>query len=393
MAGTPRRQIIRTLEPFPIKFASSVYLCTSPSARHEAEEVLTQVLPDHTVLFIPKDISQFQEDVSIEAMLKWDKEAFALSDIILFWLPAPTYEEIGTFPHLHLGEWAKSGKVVFGMESSGDPSDNNLQLKLSQLQGILIENQLQGHPSLAAAASTVAQRVASATQFRYKGERKVPLHVWSTPAFKAWYRNVQKVGNRLDNASFEWCFRVGPGGVFILFWVLHVDIHVTKEGRNKSNEVVISRPDISVILAYQKAARHLDTKVVLIKEFRSPARTKDGFVHELPGGSSFNPDKDIFQTAQDELEQETGCRVGKERLRYHKSRQPGAAVTAHHAHLFSVELSAREMDVLQKAADESRAMGNAAETEVTYVQVKTLEELCQSSLVDWTTLGMIYSVL
>lgn len=355
---------------------------------------LVGTLPQHTVLFTPKDVSECsQQDVSVDAMIKWENDALSMADIILFWLPAPTHEHVETFPHLELGVWASSGKVIYGCESSGDPDDLNLQLKLSRIRAVLKKAKVEEQPTLTAAVETICKRLGKASQIRLKGERKVPLHVWNTGSFQEWYRNMKRVHNRLDDASFEWAFRVGPGGVFTLFWVMHVDVHVAAEQRNKSNEIVISRPDISVVLAYQKATRHLDTKVVLIKEFRSPARTDDCFVHELPGGSSFKPDKDIYQNAQEELQQETGCVVDKSRLRYHKSRQLGATVTAHHAHLFSVELTGPEMDRLQRDADAGKTLGNADETELTYVEVHPLAHLCQSKLVDWSTLGMIYSVL
>ena len=103
----------------------------------------------------------------------------------------------------------------------------------------------------------------------------------------------------------------------------------------------------------------LDTAVILIREFRSPGRSADGFVHELPGGSTFKPNvrrrprtalappshrrrllprpsdrlldqdclidlcsqSDFYQTASDELFEETGVRVAKDRLRLEASRQ------------------------------------------------------------------------
>jgi hypothetical protein len=84
-------------------------------------------------------------------------------------------------------------------------------------------------------------------------------------------------------------FRVGPKKSFLLFWAVHVDVWVAAENRNKSNEVVIGRPDISCVVPYVRATTMLDTQLVLIREYRPPARSADGFVHELPGGSTFKP--------------------------------------------------------------------------------------------------------
>ena len=49
--------------------------------------------------------------------------------------------------------------------------------------------------------------------------------------------------------------------------------------------------------------------------------------YELPGGSSFKPNVDVYQTAADELFEETGIRVEKSRLRKEMSRQAAATVT------------------------------------------------------------------
>jgi len=118
------------------------------------------------------------------------------------------------------------------------------------------------------------------------------------------------VGHRLDGAKVEWTFRVGADKSFVLYWAVQVNIHVTAEGRNKSNEVVVSRPDVCCILPWLPAPGSeplaLDTEIILVKEFRSPARNSSGFVYELPGGSSFKPNADALQTAADELWEECG---------------------------------------------------------------------------------------
>ena len=80
--------------------------------------------------------------------------------------------------------------------------------------------------------------------------------------------------------------RAGHARQFLLYWALHVRVYVRAEQRVKSNEVVISRPDISVMALYRRGETIDDTTVVLVREFRSPASTSDGLVHELPGGSA-----------------------------------------------------------------------------------------------------------
>jgi 8-oxo-dGTP pyrophosphatase MutT (NUDIX family) len=82
----------------------------------------------------------------------------------------------------------------------------------------------------------------------------------------------------------------------------------------------------------------LDTEIIVIKEFRSPCRNEEAFVYELPGGSSFKQNSDVFQTAANELFEECGIRVDKSRLVKQGSRQAAATVATHHVHLFSCEM-------------------------------------------------------
>ena len=90
--------------------------------------------------------------------------------------------------------------------------------------------------------------------------------------------------------------------------------------------MVIARPDIACVLAYMPGEQMLDTEIILIKEFRSPCRNDSGFVYELPGGSSFKPNADVYQTAANELFEETGIRVEKRRLCKEMTRQAAATV-------------------------------------------------------------------
>src|SRR5205085_1289814 len=127
---------------------------------------------------------------------------------------------------------------------------------------------------------------------RKGGEAQVPLHIWNTASFQSWYQSQRKAGNELHGAQVKWVMRVG--GKFVLFWALHVNVFVPSENRHKTNEVVISRPDTCMTVAWHRpeGAPAEDTEFALVREFRSPAVTDDGFVWENPGGSSFKPQKD-----------------------------------------------------------------------------------------------------
>jgi hypothetical protein len=75
----------------------------------------------------------------------------------------------------------------------------------------------------------------------------------------------------------------------------------------------------------------------------------------------------------------------------HTARQMVATLSAHKAHLFSVEIGDKELDLLR--SQEGTAHGVVEDTERTYVEIRTLREILENNLVDWSMLGMILSVL
>ncbi|GHJ43559.1 hypothetical protein Cs7R123_09010 [Catellatospora sp. TT07R-123] len=219
-------------------------------------------------------------------------------------------------------------------------------------------------------------------------DAEVPLTLWRTPSFRHWARAQERAGNRVDHARAVWAMSASPGaGAFL--WAVHPHVHVAGEGRVKSNEVVIGRTDVVAVVAYQPAGVLLQTRVVLVREFRSAAVTADGYVHELPGGSDPSA-RDLCAAAAAEFGTETGLAVDGGRLRAHGARQPVATLLAHRQHVFSVELSGAEMDGL---ADCTQVHGDAAEGERTTVEVATFGQIIDGGLTDWTTLGMIVAVL
>ncbi|MGH3388529.1 MAG: hypothetical protein ACRDOO_06595 [Actinomadura sp.] len=109
--------------------------------------------------------------------------------------------------------------------------------------------------------------------FRNGGERDVPLLVWRTASFQRWHTTQQDAGNTLLGARLVWLLRVGPARRFVHYWALHVRMHIAAEDRVKSNEVVISRPDISVVALYRPGAGLDDTDVVLVRARHCRATT------------------------------------------------------------------------------------------------------------------------
>lgn len=234
--------------------------------------------------------------------------------------------------------------------------------------------------------------------FRRDGEREVPLEVWRTSTFQRWYSVQRAAGNRLVGARPVWSFHTSAGVLF--FWALHVTVHVAAEDRLKQNEVVLSRPDTAHVLLYRTGASLGETILVLVREYRSPGTAADGFVHELPGGSDRTNGGDgegrlgegrrPRALAAKEVWEETGFHLDPARLREHGTRPVAATLSAHHAHVYSAELTKDELEWFRR---QDRPQGVAGDSELTWLEIRSLEEVLSERLVDWSTLGMIYQVM
>jgi len=383
-----RMTVVYVKQPFPKTFSKSIMLVgptpRSPevdSWRPDALRILKQLGYDG-VVFVPEP-KDGKWRHNYEGQIETEEKMLNRADCIVCWIP----RNMQTMPALttndEYGTWKQSGKVVFGAPK--DAPSVRYQEYYARKLGIPT------HDTLEATLKSAVERLGVGAK-RVGSECQVPLYIWQTQSFQQWYRNMREAGNRLEGARVEWTFRTSKNRSFVFVWVLHVDIFVASENRRKTNEVVIARPDIAAVLAYRPGKTLMDTVVVLVKEFRSPVSNSKGFVFELPGGSSLKPDKNPEQVAAEELFEETGLSVEAWRFQKHGSRQLAATFSAHHAHLFSVELTEKEIAELRKTAGAPH--GVEADSERTYVEVKKLSEVMQGdSCVDWSMLGMLLSVL
>jgi 8-oxo-dGTP pyrophosphatase MutT (NUDIX family) len=231
---------------------------------------------------------------------------------------------------------------------------------------------------------------------------EVPPEIWQADSFQRWHQAQRGAGNSLEGVEVLWSRRSDSSPDAPVFWAVRVAVRIAAEGRVKSNEIVISRPDSSSVALYRPApvpvpgaattaattAALDDTVVVLVREFRSPASTADGFVHELPGGSGDSGDPRA--QAVTELQEETGLKIDADRLRAHGSRQVAATLSAHHTHLFSAPITDAELARLRELQQSPHGDGP---TERTWIEITTFGEIRRSSLVDWSTLGMLAQAL
>ncbi|MFO0749490.1 MAG: nucleoside 2-deoxyribosyltransferase domain-containing protein [Myxococcota bacterium] len=314
--------------------------------------------------------------------IEWELSGLARADCIAFWVPRDLERLPGFTTNVELGAWLGSGKVVLG--APVDAAKMSYPLALAERARVPRADTLEA--TLALALALVGEGAP-----RHGGACQVPLHIYRTPSFQAWLGAQQAAGNTLLGARVEWALRVGPERQHLFYWALHVDVHVAAEGRRKKNEVVLARPDVAaVVLVRRDRASPGRSEVALVREFRSPAVTADGFVHENPSGSTFDGGDDMRVVARDELREEAGLSLPLERLVPVAVRQLSATMSAHRAHVFAVELDAAEMDRLR--ASVGSVLG-ADDGERTTLEIWTVDELFARAPVDWSTLGMIASVV
>ena len=309
-----------------------------------------------------------------EAGADWHDYALGIADVAAFWWPGNPDSRL---PQAMLAACEDSQRAVLGA-----PPHAEELLGYADRHGIAAATTLDGMISAALGLIGSGAR-------RTGGEREVPLPVWRSASFQRWYAAQTSARNTLVSARLAWTLRAGPGQGPLTYWALCVHIYVSAEDRVKSNEVVISRPDISVLALYRRQPALDDSIVVLVREFRSPASTPDGFIHELPGGSG-DAGVDAREQAATETLEETGLAIDARRIRRLGSRQLAGTMSAHHARLFSAEISDDEIIRLRATQDTPHGAGD---TERTWVEVTTFGNIRTNHIVDWATLGMIAEAL
>jgi 8-oxo-dGTP pyrophosphatase MutT (NUDIX family) len=342
-----------------------------PSWRPRALELLKE-FDGH--VFVPEDEAGGVRG-DYDDQIEWELTGLARADCILFWVP----RQMDTMPALttnvEFGHFCSSGRVVLGVPPEA--------AKIRYLRELAARKSVPTFETLEATVAAAVERIGEPV-LRQGGECSVPSLVFRSAAFQSWYAAQRQAGNELRNASVEWVLRTGPQKDWLFLWVLAVDLHVKAEGRNKRNEVVIGRPDTAQVVLLLRHNNPLETRAVLIREFRSAAATADGFVHETPGGSSFSGETDPVAVAIDEVSEEVGLRFQPSRLRPMGARQLAPTILSHRAHAFVVELTPDEFESLPL----DQVLG-AGDGEQTRIEVRTVRELLDDPSVDWATLGMI----
>lgn len=384
----------------PESFRKSIFLAgPSPrssevkSWRPDALRILEEKGYDG-VVYVPenKPEDQNKSEFNVLKSMQWEHRMLDRSDVVLFWV-ARDMEILsdgkpklpGFTTNIEFGHWVNSGKAILGQP----PRASNTGYLRFMADKFHV-------PTLWTLESTLdkALELLGDGELRNGGEREVPLFIWRLRAFQNWFQAQLSAGNRLDGAKIEWISRVRNKPDAVFAFAIRPNIFVTGENRNKFNDPVIFRLDISSVVLCKRHPNWLESEIVLVKEFRSSASTSDGFIWELPGGSSPYI-SEPYKVALEETKEEIGLELAPERLEYVGARQLAGTLSAHKSHTYFAELTDKELTWLksQKGIPHGSDYPDNLTGERAYTEVVTLGKILNDELLDWSNLGMILSVL
>jgi nucleoside 2-deoxyribosyltransferase-like protein len=380
-------QVVYAQEALPDCITRSIFLL-GPTPRSKEVETwrkeALQILSDlgyDGVVFVPEPRER-QDHFEWERQVDWEDRCLNVSDAIVAWLPTTPDTMPGFTSRVELGRWMTTNKpIVLGYPEGA--------FKVGYLAHYAEKLNIPIHHSLASTLEEAIKLLGEGAE-RSGGDRFIPLYIWRTPQFQAWHKSQTNAGNYIENATIRYSHKARTGFLFI--WIISMDIYIAAEKRLKKRDFCLARTDISSVMLWKPEEPIEDSKVILVSEFRHSANNQDARVHELPSGSSANPaqTETPLQIAEEEVREETGFDLPIDRFRFHGARQLASTLSAHKSHLFSAKLSAKELEWFETQVGLPK--GNADDGERTYIEVKSIKEIWEGNLLDWTTIGQILTV-
>ncbi len=376
---------VYALEELPDPCNASLFLAgptprdpITPSWRPEALRLLAELgYTGATVIPEPRGGEWLH---SYAGQIDWEVAMRARADLIAFWVP----RELASMPafttNVEFGEDYDSCRCLYGRPAEAQKC-RYLDVRWEAMSGHAPHDNLRG--LLAEACALLGKGAA-----RRGAERDVPLAVWQSEPFSAWYRAQNAAGHVLRHFQVRHALPSGkrhPASPLFGF-LAWAAVEVAGEGRIKANEVFLARPDTAAIVPVYGAGS-LDAEAFLVREYRLAARNPAGAAVEMPGGSSHQAGLPPRAIAVEELQQETGLAVAPERLVSLGSRQTAPTLCSHHAHVFALALTAEEAARLRGFAADKRIFGEDSEERIQIVRQPLAEPF--DAPLDWASIGML----
>lgn len=373
--------------PPDVAYQSSIFLAgptprdpQTPSWRPEACRLLEERQYDGWV-FLPEERDGKWKGNYLD-QVTWERQMRERADVILFWVPRELARMPAFTTNVEFGEDYDTHKMVYGRPP---------QAPKTRYLDALYEG-FARKPPCETLEATIEDTLAllDGGAHRQGGETCIPLHIWRTTSFQAWYAQQRAHHNRIEDAQLLWSYPPRTDQPVFSFSI-QLKLWLQAEGRHKSNEFLFARPDIAAVVAYaREASRPLEeTQFLLVQEFRTPCRNPHGLVLECPGGSSPEESLTPRQLAAIEFTEETGIPIEAKALQPLGQRQLCATLSSHHAHLFALPLTQDQLALAQQRIQQQTHAGNTEDSERTYPILCTFSDLLARKDLDWATLGML----
>lgn len=387
-------KIIYAQEAIPNQLSKSIFLA-GPSLRPgqdgiswriKAIEIL-EMLEYDGIVFVPEFRDGiFDDNFNWDNQVMWEDKCLKIADNILFNINRNIDNNLlGLTTNTEFGQWMDSGKIVLVTPLDADKveyqKDKAKQFKIPTYQDLF-----NGFKYIIGEQTH---------ENRIDGERFIPQEIWKLKQFQSWYKSMKFVGNWISDAKVLNTYRI-PSNNKIFAFSLWVNIYIKKENRYKNNEFIFSRPDISSCVLYKPDFENpLNSDVIFVSEFRSPASNSQGMIYELPGGSSVKENVDPKQRIIEELEEETGFKPNIHKLQFEGAKQIYGTLVTCKSHLYSYELSTIEYHKIEDSIKNGETFGVIEDTELTYLHTFKIRDLLDNDIdyIDWANIGQVLKVI
>lgn len=348
--------------------------------RHDAVKILQQLCGDRELwVFIPMsqiafETGEFPEDFNYVNQIEWEQRWLNAADVIGLWA-ARDHTAKALTTNIEYGQFADSSRMVAGAPEKA--------LSVRYIEATERNNNRPFFRDLTEMLTYALDLIGEGVQRHTDwNECLVPALIFRSEQFTNWYDNVLFAGNKL----LDFRVKTVMGNYKYLFGFLAwANVWITDEDREKSNECIVGRTPTSYICAYHTSERG-EREYVLVREFRTPANNMDGYVFELPGGSSFG-DETPLETAAKELHEEIGIKIDDlDRFMLIDTRQNFATLAINEVTLYAVELTDSEWEQIKHYVHNGTVLG---ETDGERIRLVTCtDDTITDYPVDWSTLGM-----